>query len=274
MLIFAQGTWQFISALLLLCPGKFPHQVWHDLESFIHVLHWCCFRFHQTNYDSTQTLQRRVYNLYDMHIIKDGVAIGGTEKLQILRTGNVPFTIMGGSAQKLKIAGLYRTLTKLAALYGEHYQWLDATGKLAQSPKAPSAPVPAHTLPKEAIDPRAWSDDSGDEESTDEDAVKEPLPLLSDHSMMLRILSNVLAGGKNRWVYDVKRPDKFAQFEYSPPAQRARASDQSLKRLSDDTQVDDKPAKRARIDGGSVSGSLSNPQRLGSISEDIASQAD
>ncbi|KZT63787.1 hypothetical protein DAEQUDRAFT_88447, partial [Daedalea quercina L-15889] len=42
------GTWQFISAVLLAYPGDFGHEVWHDIESFIHVLHWMCFRFHKT----------------------------------------------------------------------------------------------------------------------------------------------------------------------------------------------------------------------------------
>ncbi|KAH9936628.1 uncharacterized protein B0H18DRAFT_1165261, partial [Fomitopsis serialis] len=39
------GTWRFISAVLLVYPGHFAHAVWHDLESFIHVLHWMCARF-------------------------------------------------------------------------------------------------------------------------------------------------------------------------------------------------------------------------------------
>ncbi|EPS97532.1 hypothetical protein FOMPIDRAFT_1128353, partial [Fomitopsis schrenkii] len=39
------GTWPFMSAVLLVFPGYFKHVVWHDLESFIHVLHWMCLRF-------------------------------------------------------------------------------------------------------------------------------------------------------------------------------------------------------------------------------------
>ncbi|EPS97059.1 hypothetical protein FOMPIDRAFT_1129293, partial [Fomitopsis schrenkii] len=39
------GTWQFISAVLLVFPGQFAHAVWHDLESFVHVFHWFCLRF-------------------------------------------------------------------------------------------------------------------------------------------------------------------------------------------------------------------------------------
>ncbi|EPS97053.1 hypothetical protein FOMPIDRAFT_1091788, partial [Fomitopsis schrenkii] len=39
------GTWHFMSAVLLFFPGHFKHVVWHDLESFIHVLHWMCLRF-------------------------------------------------------------------------------------------------------------------------------------------------------------------------------------------------------------------------------------
>ncbi|EPS96736.1 hypothetical protein FOMPIDRAFT_1101120, partial [Fomitopsis schrenkii] len=39
------GTWHFMSAVLLFFPGHFKHAVWHDLEAFIHSLHWMCLRF-------------------------------------------------------------------------------------------------------------------------------------------------------------------------------------------------------------------------------------
>ena len=78
--------------------------------------------------------------------------------------------------------------------------------------------------------------------------------MLRDHRTMLRILANALRN--DRWIDDAKGPDLFAKFKYSSPAQRERASSQSLKRLSDDSQVDDKPAKRVRRHGGGVSESL------------------
>ncbi|EPS95080.1 hypothetical protein FOMPIDRAFT_1133186, partial [Fomitopsis schrenkii] len=38
------GTWQFMSARLLLNPGK-KHEVADDIESFVHVFRWMCLRF-------------------------------------------------------------------------------------------------------------------------------------------------------------------------------------------------------------------------------------
>ncbi|KAI0725025.1 hypothetical protein C8Q72DRAFT_1000125 [Fomitopsis betulina] len=49
------GIWQFISAMILAFPGHFKYEVWHDLEAFIHVLHWMCFHFHLTNYSYSTT---------------------------------------------------------------------------------------------------------------------------------------------------------------------------------------------------------------------------
>ena len=89
-----QGTWQFLSAVLLLYPGKFPHEVWHDLESFIHVLHWCCLRFHETEFsDDIDELQTHIYSLYDFHSTKCGISTGGAQKLHVLLGGSIPFDL-------------------------------------------------------------------------------------------------------------------------------------------------------------------------------------
>ncbi|EPS94720.1 hypothetical protein FOMPIDRAFT_1090499, partial [Fomitopsis schrenkii] len=117
------GTWQFISAVLLVFPGKLLHEVWHDLESFIHVFHWCCLRFHKTNF-SGNGLRDKIQLLYDAHETQNGISSGGWEKLLMLRQGSLPFYLLGGSAGNLKAPGLYRILTKLATLCKEHYQWL------------------------------------------------------------------------------------------------------------------------------------------------------
>ncbi|EPS97528.1 hypothetical protein FOMPIDRAFT_1128313, partial [Fomitopsis schrenkii] len=99
------GTWQFICAVLLVFPGKFSHEVWHDLESFIHVFHWCCMRFHNTNF-SNNGLQDKIHLLYDAHETQNGISSGGWEKLHLLRHGTPPFDLVGGSAGNLKDSGL------------------------------------------------------------------------------------------------------------------------------------------------------------------------
>lgn len=251
--------------------------MWNDLESFIHVLHWCCLRFHDTEFsDDIDQLQTHIYSLYDIHSTKNGVSTGGKQKLRMLRAGNIPFEINGGSADSPNAAGLHRILTKLALLYKQHYQWLDAEGKLPKSSASsrPLAPLPMRPKRDLADGREPRSDISAGEESADEaeDAATKPRPVLRDHRRMIRILSNALT--TSDWVDDVKGPDNFANFKNSPPAQRARASSQSLKRFSDDSQADDKPAKRVRRDGSSVPGSLSNTQQLCFISEDISYEAE
>ncbi|KAF9803906.1 hypothetical protein IEO21_09522 [Rhodonia placenta] len=56
------GTWQFMSALLLLRPGVKQHTVADDLESFMHVLNWICLRYHNTIHD--QDLQGHVLCIF------------------------------------------------------------------------------------------------------------------------------------------------------------------------------------------------------------------
>lgn len=45
-LIRLQGTWHFMSALLLKSPDK-VHEVPHDIESFVHVINCLILRFHR-----------------------------------------------------------------------------------------------------------------------------------------------------------------------------------------------------------------------------------
>ena len=121
-------------------PGKFSHEVWHDLESFVHVFNWCSLRFHKTNFVGN-VLQDKIQILYDAHETNNGISVGGREKLHLLRHGTPPFDLVGGSAGNLKDGGLHRILTKLATLCKEHYQWLEDEGTL---PKVPAASQGQH----------------------------------------------------------------------------------------------------------------------------------
>ena len=124
-----QGTWQFMSAVLLVFPGHFQHAVWHDLESFIHVLHWMCLRFHMTDYSTARDLRNHVRMLYtDAYRGVDGVSYGGDIKLRTLLAGRIPFQLQNGSVGRRK--GLHTLLAALSKLYGEHYAWLKAQSML------------------------------------------------------------------------------------------------------------------------------------------------
>ncbi|EPS97538.1 hypothetical protein FOMPIDRAFT_84436 [Fomitopsis schrenkii] len=120
------GTWPFISAVLLAFPKRLKYEVWHDLESFIHVLHWMCFRFQKTiDSNSPATSSESIQELYGAYKFQNGKYLGGRHKLEFLRAGIVPFRLRGGSSmQPDKTNGLHQLLTALADLYGEHYQLL------------------------------------------------------------------------------------------------------------------------------------------------------
>ena len=118
-----------MSAVLLVFPGHFQHAVWHDLESFIHVLHWMCLRFHMTNYSTARDLRNHVRMLYtDAYRGVDGVSYGGDIKLRTLLAGRIPFQLQNGSVGRRK--GLHPLLAALSKLYGEHYAWLKAQSML------------------------------------------------------------------------------------------------------------------------------------------------
>ena len=114
-----------MSAVLLFFPGHFEHAAWHDLESFIHSLHWMCLRFQKTNKIRLEDLHECVEMYYSRaRRDQDGISYGGRAKLEALLSGRIPFDLRGGSVNQPK--GLHSLLVALSHLYGEHYTWLKA----------------------------------------------------------------------------------------------------------------------------------------------------
>ncbi|KAI0736601.1 hypothetical protein C8Q72DRAFT_768809 [Fomitopsis betulina] len=221
------GTWQFISAVLLIWPGRFRHEVWHDLESFIHVFHWCCLRFHETLYDIHQ-LQNKVQTHYDAHFTNNGISTGGVEKLQMLRDGAVPFHLLSGSFDPALTRddplragyGLRELLTSLALLYKEHYLWLvtqipevvkSACSKEAPGPASQPARIKFRRHGPGRLQPSAPSIESGEHAQ----------PVLRDHTALLSLLERAVDIDPPYWIYHPKLPDNFAKFKYSSATQRA-----------------------------------------------------
>ncbi|KAH9936629.1 uncharacterized protein B0H18DRAFT_327917 [Fomitopsis serialis] len=263
------GTWQFISAVLLAFPGHFTHAVWHDLESFIHVLHWMCARFHQTNYsDNMERLRQRVSIIYDASYssLTDGIFRGGDTKLDIMQTGKIPFELVGGSAG-LSTPGLHRLLTELAELYKLHYKWLTP-----QLPTRTSQPDVALSVPpsvdSEELDPGLNLIPVPAEELTGPllQAVVEEVPknsVLKDHMQIKKAFAPA-ASNDRQWTPDTKVGDNFAHFN-TAMCQQSRVSRESVKRSADNS-VDDRPDKRVRSDS---SVSVSTTPLLGSIVENV-----
>lgn len=260
--------------------------MWHDLESFIHVLHWCCLRFHKTNFThDINALQAHIHSLYDMYTTEGGVSIGGAHKLQIMLEGSTPFilpkrSLPARNATRSKIPGygLRQLLASLSALYKEHYEWLEVQGKLPDLVTTAQPEEPIITEPEEQeayVDDKPRSETDENEQDSHVLEVEESArPMLGDHTAILQLLNQALNLRNHKWIYDPKLPDNFAKFKNSPPAQRASASSQSLKRLVDGSTDDEKQVKRTKRDDGSAHASASTSRQLGSISEDMPPQVE
>ncbi|KAH9936631.1 uncharacterized protein B0H18DRAFT_901642 [Fomitopsis serialis] len=262
------GTWQFISAVLLAFPGHFAHAVWHDLESFIHVLHWMCLRFHVTNYSkNTKQLHEHVSSVYDASFPSpDGTSVGGEEKLTTMQAGTVPFKLVGGSAGR-STPGLHRLLADLAVLYGSHYKWLEPQLPTSHPDVALSV---APSVDPEELDPEFDLVPIPAEERTGQrpQPAAEEIPkdsVLKDHIQMKKTFAAALSADEGKWTPDAKIGDNFAHFK-TPMYQQSMVSRESVKRSADNS-VDDRPDKRIRSDTSSVS--VSTTPLLGSIVENV-----
>lgn len=210
-----------MSAVLLVFPGHFQHSVWHDLESFIHVLHWMCLRFHLTNYTTTRNLRKRVCDLYtDAYRGEDGVSYGGDAKLEMLLEGRIPFQLKNGSVGRRK--GLYSLLVALSKLYKEHYAWL----KLPTKVDAEVCPRPRIDAMQDTEEPVEEEEvpfipSSGSSTPSDDDAIDDseppshppsepPKPVL-DHAHVHRAFRSALKGA-DKWTDDPKSHDRFTMF--------------------------------------------------------------
>ncbi|EPS97075.1 hypothetical protein FOMPIDRAFT_84469 [Fomitopsis schrenkii] len=294
------GTWQFISAVLLMYPGRFKYEVWHDLESFIHVLHWMCFRFQKTNVSYRPALfSECVRELYDACKPENGNTIGGRNKLKFLLAGIVPFELQGGSSTHSDMDnGLHQLLTALASLYGKHYKLLEPKLKLAETvAPAEGGPIrtkdkwraekskrvtalskqllPRRSTPHDTATPRGTTTPHEGATPRETTASPEPDMVASPftHDEILAAFSAVMDSGS--WVDDPKQSD---QFEKTREALRKEAFGshwtRGSKRSSDDSWEAGSLAKRSRASGDDVRSAVATgtPQ-LGSVSEGVEHSA-
>ncbi|KZT64569.1 hypothetical protein DAEQUDRAFT_769561 [Daedalea quercina L-15889] len=255
------GTWQFMSAVLLAYPGVFTHEVWHDLESFIHVLHWFCLRFHKTDYsEDKERLLEHVRMVYDRsYLSANGISTGGQAKLRLMKRGDLPFDLIEGSAGQSG-PGLYRLLTDLARLYKEHYKWLEPRLSAVRRTGAHSNSQTHNEPQNQSI----WSNLSlfppprnvGSEVApTVSEAPAQPV--LENHTKVLNAFEIFRHG---EWLLDKKTEDQFAHSN-TLMDQQAR-----LKRSSEESiSLDERSGKRVRSPTGSMS--VSAAPQLGSIRE-------
>ena len=86
----SQGTWQFMSAMLLMSLKPPVHTLAYNLESFLHVLSWVALRFTSHDLDS-KALTDLLTTMFDhSYQGEDGSARGGLSKKNYLLGGEVP----------------------------------------------------------------------------------------------------------------------------------------------------------------------------------------
>ncbi|TFY58048.1 hypothetical protein EVJ58_g6657 [Rhodofomes roseus] len=270
------GTWQFISAVLLRWPTKFMHTIFNDLESFIHVLHWMCLRFHATNMSESQLIAHVRWTYDDIEKDASGNFVGGYQKFLNLFYGSTSFRLLGGSANAgLQSPGLQRLLRELARLCQQHYRWMEPQlpvpdSVLALLQKSQDNPPPAarrkdgHLPPPKTL------------RRTRQVAQNvSPEPVLETHTAMMEAFE-VMLYSPLPWVEDDKVGDRFACAETFLEQQQRQSREASRLSSEMESLAEDRPRKR-RV-GSSTSSvttsateSATSESQLGSINENIES---
>ncbi|KAF9814321.1 hypothetical protein IEO21_05164 [Rhodonia placenta] len=190
------GTWQFMSALLLLRPGLKQHTVADDLESFMHVLNWICLRYHKTIHD--EDLQVHVSSVFDGPRKRNPEdRTGGRAKVLCILDGNP-------SAQLSFPSPLKGLVDKLAELCKAQYNATDLT-PYAEFVRN-KAPIPASFYKDEDEDVLR----SGDPVNTKSIQESVPDPVLSTHNEIVSAFKRALRGLAQH--YPEKEADKFEKF--------------------------------------------------------------
>ncbi|KAA1476291.1 hypothetical protein DENSPDRAFT_827176 [Dentipellis sp. KUC8613] len=110
------GTWYYRSALSLQYPYK-PYRISDDIESFIHVYHYCIYRFYKTS--ATADLPTFINQLYGVSTVENGIRIGGVQKLLHMYFPRPAIKLVDGNKTLLKC------LAALHDVYHPHYKAID-----------------------------------------------------------------------------------------------------------------------------------------------------
>ncbi|KAH9841745.1 uncharacterized protein C8Q71DRAFT_700328 [Rhodofomes roseus] len=271
------GTWQFISAVLLKWPGQFAHQIWNDLESFIHVLHWMCVRFHITDRSLDRAdLIQHVTQLYDdSHKDDKGNSVGGRRKLDFLKHGIVPFHLLRGSAAtNPQSPGLHSLLRELADLYKQHYKWLspqlpesDPAQGNAQEDESQKVVPPGGEEWDMFYEPRKSRTRA---RNLKKPAAEEtpPEPALSTHTAIMELFDEMLET-RAMWVDDAKVADQFACDNNFLEQQQKQSREASRRSSEMESLAEEKPHKRVRTSTNAAITSGTSGSQLNSISEHV-----
>ncbi|KAL6300807.1 hypothetical protein BKA93DRAFT_752437 [Sparassis latifolia] len=192
-----------LDTLLLQFPRK-RYEVSDDLESFMHVVNWLALKWYRHRLRAGITLQQHMADTYDHWARVDGYDLGGHEKLQQIRIGEVPFIL------SVK-GGLSSLLEKLMELCHEHYKTIDMVGlKLGRAEsEEPEEDLPELLDETFAIHPAQLLQmvatpvalDTGGHTAHDFNTPQALQPTLSSHRLIMGAFAEVLSE-RHQWRQD------------------------------------------------------------------------
>ncbi|EPS95907.1 hypothetical protein FOMPIDRAFT_100056 [Fomitopsis schrenkii] len=249
------GTWQFMSARLLLNPGK-RHEIADDIESFIHSFRWMCLRFYETLL-ATDELRHHILSIYEASKPRaDGQDIGGGAKQSLMLQGASGFVLVGGRSV------LSELVDDLAKICQEHYSTFEPN-TTDEEPTGDGRNEPGTESTSQAKQNELLL--SLRRQARKAPAVPPPTytETLSSHDAVKAAFASALFKGDLLWNRVSKQEDRFIEFKDSPLFQHWFNSLQSSGKrpLELDNSTDRPgPAKHARRETGS---------RLESVTEDV-----
>src|SRR5579863_377760 len=117
-LIYAQGTWQFISVARLLDPWSTPHQISDDLESFFWVLLYQIVRGRDRKKQFRQAMEY-VFDQYES--VKGNRSRGGRGKLSTLKGTDLPTQVIMGLTFRTPCCAM---IEELRSLFNNSYLYV------------------------------------------------------------------------------------------------------------------------------------------------------
>ncbi|TBU54133.1 hypothetical protein BD310DRAFT_828649 [Dichomitus squalens] len=249
------GTWYFRSAVSQRYPRK-PYAVSDDIESFVHVYHYCVLRFHKT--EQTKTLTHTVCSTYEYveRRAEDGAYVGGFIKFRQMCS---PTPAIAPDNNKTLLA----LLQDLADICAAHYATIDAQEfdrLYTPVPETPATTAPQQEAATAAQPPRITLARAHAQKKSVESRQRRPLqvtpsPMLQDHSELLNVLREW--GTEIDWPANdlVRSPeDLFKQVGLAPSKDNAFGSSHN---------ESSRPAKRLKLDTGTPLTSVhENVERL------------
>ncbi|EPQ50681.1 hypothetical protein GLOTRDRAFT_141447 [Gloeophyllum trabeum ATCC 11539] len=244
------GTWQFMSARLLLHPSK-VHMVQDDLESFLHVLVYEAARW--LSRQGRTSLDEFMHSFFDEVEPMDNETIGGVHKAHCFFTGALGFTF--------KCEQLQHIITTLFGWFKAYYNLHEDRSQIPEKVANPSFSLSeGHSRPPQPLDlvPEGSYLPAKEAQPLDPKVAKqayaEVAEYLQDHNHMIALFAGQLR--LPDWPQNDRLPELQVDPYYQPDplgleSTSRRSSKRSASQLTGlDTDVsEERRAKASRSRG-------------------------